>query len=334
MDGENLGGEKGKWAGCATASNGLIYGIPAGSKSVLRISPQTGFTHTFGNLNGNALVGTDNQKWWGGASVGDCVYGAPMRSLVILKVCNTSSEGAVETVDFISVSVGSRRRGWFGFLLATAGSQYSQHLFGIPHGADGILVVDPFSSGPVNDSNLLGFLDDKFSGGVVVNKSSTESSIVLVPWDAQRLLRINTSSMALSFFGDLSHKAFVTKDGNFKDMWHGAVLSQNGFIYAFPARSKIILRIDSVTDNITAISVPGLGGSETAGAVHKWTYGVAVDNVVYGIHTHDKQNKIDKVFATSGHVFCVLSMDLRLQSLGRDSDENTPSLVFCTFSPS
>jgi hypothetical protein len=75
-----------KWIGGVLAPNGMIYGIPYSSASVLKIDPTTDTATTFGNLSGST-------KWRGGVlAPNGMVYGIPLESTTVLRL-GTACDG-------------------------------------------------------------------------------------------------------------------------------------------------------------------------------------------------------------------------------------------------
>ena len=69
-----------KWIGGVLAPNGMIYGIPLNSTTVLKIDPTTDTVSTFGSLSGTA-------KWVGGVlAPSGMIYGIPYSSTTVLKI--------------------------------------------------------------------------------------------------------------------------------------------------------------------------------------------------------------------------------------------------------
>jgi hypothetical protein len=70
----------GKWFGGVLAPNGIIYGIPHNSTSILRIDPSNDSITTFGDLSGSG-------KWAGGIlAPNGIIYGIPENSTSILRI--------------------------------------------------------------------------------------------------------------------------------------------------------------------------------------------------------------------------------------------------------
>jgi hypothetical protein len=69
-----------KWAGGVLAPNGMIYGIPRNSNTVLKIDPTDDSVSTFGSLSGGG-------KWFGGVlAPNGVIYGIPYNSTTVLKI--------------------------------------------------------------------------------------------------------------------------------------------------------------------------------------------------------------------------------------------------------
>ena len=69
-----------KWAGGVLAPNGMIYGMPYNSTTILKIDPTTDTATTFGSLSGT-------NKWFGGVlAPNGRIYGIPQSSIVVLAI--------------------------------------------------------------------------------------------------------------------------------------------------------------------------------------------------------------------------------------------------------
>ena len=128
------GADGAKWIGGVLAGNGKIYGIPAYSTSVLIFDPMTNTADT------TTITGLPGDfKWLGGVLVGNGkIVGIPGSASTLL-IINTTTN----TTD-TATAVGPSGSKWLGGVLA--GSNGNKRLFGIPHGARSVLIVEPFCS--------------------------------------------------------------------------------------------------------------------------------------------------------------------------------------------
>jgi hypothetical protein len=73
-----------KWIGGVLAPNGMIYGIPLNSTTVLKIDPTGDTATTFGSLS------SGTSKWAGGVlAPNGMIYGIPINSTTVLKLLST-----------------------------------------------------------------------------------------------------------------------------------------------------------------------------------------------------------------------------------------------------
>ena len=118
----NLAGTT-KWAGGVLASNGMIYGIPCSSTSILKIDPTNDTASTFGSLAGAT-------KWYGGIlAPNGMIYGIPYDSTSILKIDPTN-----DTTSTFGSLAGTTK--WVGGVLASNGM-----IYGIAHDSTSILKI-------------------------------------------------------------------------------------------------------------------------------------------------------------------------------------------------
>ncbi|MCK9557026.1 MAG: DUF2341 domain-containing protein [Candidatus Cloacimonetes bacterium] len=110
-----------KWHGGVLASNGMIYGIPYSSTSILKIDPTTDTATTFGTVSGS---------WHGGVLASNgMIYGIPYNSTTVLKI-----DPITDTATTFGSLTGSTK--WAGGVLATNGI-----IYGIPKSSTTILKI-------------------------------------------------------------------------------------------------------------------------------------------------------------------------------------------------
>jgi hypothetical protein len=138
-------------------------------------------------------------------------------------------------------STSSHRWMWHGAAL----NQNSTAIYCIPSNAHQVLKLDlqtmttsflsipPLpTSTPEQHSKILQSTN-KWYGGI---RGRDDNAIYGIPYAASSVLRIDANDDTVSLLGDY---------GMNKYNWHGGVMSQNGRIYAFPAHSEHVLRIDT-----------------------------------------------------------------------------------------
>ena len=131
-----------KWYGGVLAPNGMIYGIPINSETVLKIDPTTDTASTFGSLTGTS-------KWIGGVlAPNGMIYGIPYNSETVLKIDPTT-----DTASTFGSLTGATK--WQGGVLAPNGM-----IYGIPRDSETVLkLLTPLS---VNNNYPLSRLVNKF----------------------------------------------------------------------------------------------------------------------------------------------------------------------------
>ena len=119
------------------ASNGLIYGIPESSSTILVINPATDAVHTFGDV---SKICNASACWLRGTISPEtgAIYGIPFRAYSILKIDPvTNSISAVGERQLNTIR--SSGFGWNGGVY----SPVSKRIYGIPLDAAQVLVIDP-----------------------------------------------------------------------------------------------------------------------------------------------------------------------------------------------
>ena len=115
-----------KYLGGTLAPNGVIYGIPFNSTSILKINPEDDTVTTFGS------VSTGANKYAGGVlAPNGMIYGIPFNSTSILKI--NPEDDTVTT--FGSVSTGANK--YYGGTLAP-----NSVIYGIPFNSTSILKIE------------------------------------------------------------------------------------------------------------------------------------------------------------------------------------------------
>ena len=114
----------GKWLGGVLAPNGMIYGMPFNSTTVLKIDPSIDTATTFGSLSGTV-------KWIGGVlAPNGMIYGIPADSATVLKI-----DPSTDTATTFGSLSGLGK--WIGGVLAPNGM-----IYGIPFNSTTVLKID------------------------------------------------------------------------------------------------------------------------------------------------------------------------------------------------
>ena len=218
--GLNVGHGVNKWAGGALGPNGLIYGVPYTSTSVLIIDPATDTVDTtsIAGLSGDA-------KWTDAATATDgrifCMPFSKGTVLVIDPFTHMTRELPVPN---------SRAQAYRGAVIAGNGL-----IFGIPFKETSALVVNPFDD--TLDKLALPEVPGqlKFIGGVV----APNGHVLAIPLDtSQPVLSIDPLTMAV----DNKTLAMQTPSSEF--MFRGAAVADNGFVYIMPSYATFVPIVD------------------------------------------------------------------------------------------
>eukprot|EP01147_Barroeca_monosierra_P003221 gene3221-8237_t len=140
-----------------------------------------------------------------------------------------------------------------------------------------------------NDPTVLSPGGRKWMGGVLYNGNQ----IFCIPYDATRVLVIDTENNTLSTFGNLS-------DSSAK--WAGGALGHDGYIYGIPRFASGILKIDPKTKQVISTSfrevdIPAHRGKNSwFGAVHTFDDRIcSIPDLAIHVFCY---STIDKVFST------------------------------------
>lgn len=160
------------------------------------------------------------------------------------------------------------RGGWRGAVLGPNGDK----IYGIPTNATSVLEIDPQARtvttfGHLGDertdlqcSGSVHCGEEKWIGGVLIPDSG---KIIAVPYAAETVLEIDTTTRTTSTFGIVSSSV--------KRKWVDGVLGSNGLVYAIPYDADVVLEIDPDT---RALMLFGRVGSDPC----KWYGGVLAPN--------------------------------------------------------
>lgn len=252
-----------KWLGGAYhPEDCCVYGIPSHSGHVICLSPNnTEEDYTINFLPLPSAIATPKKdkshqfKWLRGIIANDVLFGIPAWFDGVLTVdlsawrkwrdVNPESRIADEELsdEFINIlplpnsdaddKIQNKRWMWHGAALNAEKSA----IYCIPSNADRVLKVDLMTMRtsylPIPASSQL-TLSNKWYGGILGN----DNAIYGVPYAAGSVLRIDANRDTVSLLGE-----YGTNQYN----WHGGILA-NGNIYAFPAHSDEVLKIDTAKD--------------------------------------------------------------------------------------
>ena len=150
-----------KWFGGVLAPNGMIYGIPYNSTSVLKIDRVTDTATTFGSLSGTS-------NWRGGVlAPNGMIYGIPYDSASVLKIDPVTDTATTFTFGSLS-GLGK----WIGGVLAPNGM-----IYGIPYNSTSVLKIDPVTDTATTFGSLSG--TGNWRGGVL----APNGMIYGIPYD-------------------------------------------------------------------------------------------------------------------------------------------------------
>jgi len=221
----SLSADADKWFGGVLAVNGMIYGVPYSSTSILKIDPTTDTTTTFGSLAGTL-------KWAGGVlAPNGCIYCIPYDSVTILKI-----DPITDTATTFGSLDGTSK--WRGGVLSASGM-----IYGIPFDSTAVLKIDPTTDTATTFGSLTG--TSKWYGGAL----AFSGNIYGVPFDSTTVLKIDPTTDTATTFGSLL--------GTGK--WAGGVVASNNAIFGMPRNFAQALKIDPATD--TATMFGSLGSS-------------------------------------------------------------------------
>ena len=247
------------FAGTVLGPDGLVYGIPYNDDRVLVFNPETRETSFLPIPN----QPSNTKAWQGGvAAPNGKIFGIPSRWPHLLMIDTT--DGTVNaTLKVPAQDPASTDDRWLGGVY----SPDSGLIYGIPHDANTVLIIDP-DTGAMDATTLTisGDTDPrKWWGGVLAN----DGNIYCVPHSTGLLLVIDPVANAVTEQGP-----GISSAGN---KWAGGVLGPDGLIYCIPHIYESVLVIQTQPE--LSISFIRLG---TSGSVRKWVGGVlAFNNLIY-----------------------------------------------------
>jgi len=302
----HLGGQN-KYLGGALGGDGVVYGVPGGARTVLRVDPATGTVTTFGGPFPGAF------KWLRGITVGGAVYCLPSNAHSLL-VIETGESPVAKTVahecfqgdwmyhggalapdgciycvpcnatnvlkivpgpepQFITFGeLPAMRQKWYGGVLAADGAIYC-----FPNCSDTVLKIIP---GDEPEAITFGSVPAggwKWHGGCL----GSDGNVYGIPAHADEVLCIEPGpSPSLRMFGGPIGTGTFRPEGRYK--YGGGILAPNGAIYAFPSDADRVLKICPI-DSEDPEPVKTIGPSFDT-VDNKWQNGfVGRDGNVYAI---------------------------------------------------
>ncbi len=211
------------------ADDGFVYSIPANATRVLKINPRNDKLEMIGP------IFPGRQKWFGGIMGSDrCIYGISQNADGVLKIdpatqaCTIMGEG----------TLGDGMWKWHGGIAINGGKK----ILGFPNNADTVLVIDVEQQKvyTVGDETILKsgrhrIPQDrryKYLGGAT---TLDDKYTYLFPCDAERVLKINNSTLELSLVGP------ELLEGENK--YQNGFASVDGCLYGIPQRAAGVIRI-------------------------------------------------------------------------------------------
>jgi hypothetical protein len=265
--------------GSISPVDGCIYCIPQSATRVLRIDPSTDECSFVGpKLDGK-------YKWYGGLTGKDgSVYGITHNSASVLRITpckNVDGERAFVT---LHGDVGEAAHQWHGAALSSDGT-----IVCIPNNATTVLLIRPCSEdeteptlqivgGPdvVGTGSNSGREDKKYKYlGAVADKNS---NVYCLPSGTERVLRINTKTLAVDEIGPSLYESGLERIKQNK--WQNGFYSEvDECVYAIPLAAETVLKIDLKTNGpqdpiVSTMGLPRNG----SGGLAKWEGGVLVSN--------------------------------------------------------
>ena len=270
MENDVFGGLK-KWSGGVLAPNEKMYAL-SGTERLAVIDYNAGRADIFGGFSN----GFGNSLWFGGVlGFDNKIYSAPNYLRQVLQI-DPADRNKTEIFGYIELSVGGS---YSGCVLAPNGL-----IYGIPSGADRILVIDGGNRAVSYLNYEVPFYDDRNRGAVhaprfVGGVLAPNGKIYGIPHNANVILEIDPVNKTAVTFG-------VLPDDESK--WSGGVLATSGKIYCIPHNSDSVLIIDPAHQSFEMLDI-GIAGEG------KWAGGVLAHNgKIYGIpHNHNYVLEID-----------------------------------------
>ncbi|CAJ1462025.1 unnamed protein product [Effrenium voratum] len=207
---------------------GDIFAVPADATFALHIRHSTQEVLTLGNFSEDSL------KWMHGVvGIDGQIYCMPGSATAILRI-HPGASGADATVELMDGGglLDSTERKWSQGVLGPDG-----RIFGVPHGAAQVLVIDTSNDqvsliGPLLSGGLY-----KWHSGVL----ALDGAIYVAPYDTERVLRINASA-------DLVEEVLEGFAMAGEHQYSGLALTPSGAMYGFPAYNADILALQSSRD--------------------------------------------------------------------------------------
>mmetsp|Transcript_24988 Transcript_24988/g.53066 ORF Transcript_24988/g.53066 Transcript_24988/m.53066 type:complete len:616 (+) Transcript_24988:131-1978(+) len=204
-------------------SNGKLYGIPSWSRS------------------GVLVVDIEGWRKWREEHPNRRVVNEDEVSNSFVSSLPLPDDGSDATKSSREQSSRDHRWMWHGAAL----NHNSTAIYCVPSNAEQVLKVDivkmstiyleipPRNPGKEEEHTEFLELTNKWYGGIL----GDDNAVYGMPYAASSVLRIDTDSDTVSLLGDYGNNLYN---------WHGGIKStKNGCIYAFPAHSETVLKIDT-----------------------------------------------------------------------------------------
>ena len=172
---------------------------------------------------------------------------------------------------------------WHSGVLAPNGK-----IYGIPHNAQHVLVIDPTSGTAALQTRVCAGLF-KWAGGVL----ASDGRIYAIPHNADGVLVVDPTDDSADWWSmPVGSGGIPWGASPGKHKWEGGVLAPNGLIYGIPARARSVLIIDPARRTVDATSMRVCAAydemhAECGAGCFMWDRGVlGPDGRVYGIPSY------------------------------------------------
>ena len=209
-----------KWRDFVDGGNGYLYGIPHSARRVVQFHMEDKSMKEIG-----PDLGDSSWKYMRGIKAGNGnIYCPPFNAHYLLKIIPREEKGQDAEVQLLEVeqlNVGYKIN-WQEGVLANDGCIYYFPCFG-----DRILKLDP------NDDDSLSFVGEKLCSGIVAAVLDGDGYVYVI--SSTQIIKFNPAENSVSHIG---------KDLDGSNAFIGAVLADDGNIYAADGRK--ILKVDTI----------------------------------------------------------------------------------------